>query len=287
MPIDLAGIDAIDFHTHVVRSTSGARAGDDSAVAALDGLFGRKSLETVDEMAEYYRERRTAFVAFMVDELGSEPPVTNEEIFEAARRHDDIVIPFASVDPRRGPEGVELARRYLGEYGVRGFKFHPSFQQFMPNDPAAYPLYEVLAEHGAVALFHSGQTGVGKGQRAGGGIRLKYSQPLAVDDVAVDFPDLPIVLAHPSVPWQDEALAVALHKPTVFIDLSGWSPKYFPPQLVHYANSLISDKVLFGTDFPALTIEEWRAAFDELPLRDAVRRLILKDNAARLLKLDR
>ena len=62
---------------------------------------------------------------------------------------------------------------------------------------------------------------------------------------------MPIVLAHPSFPWQDEALAVATHKPQVYIDLSGWSPKYFPPQLVQYANTLLKNKVLFGSDYPA------------------------------------
>ena len=61
---------------------------------------------------------------------------------------------------------------------------------------------------------------------------------------------MPIIMAHPSFPWQDEALSVAVHKPQVYIDLSGWSPKYFPPQLVQYANSLLQDKVLFGTDYP-------------------------------------
>ena len=79
--------------------------------------------------------------------------------------------------------------------------------------------------------------GSGRGLPGGGGIRLKYSNPMHLDDVAVDFPDLTIIIAHPSFPWQDEALAVASHKPQVYIDLSGWSPKYFPPQLVQYANT--------------------------------------------------
>ena len=82
-----------------------------------------------------------------------------------------------------------------------------------------------------------------------------------VDDVAVDFPDMDIILAHPSFPWQDEALSVATHKPRVYIDLSGWSPKYFPPQLVQYANSLLRDKVLFGSDFPVITPERWMKDF--------------------------
>jgi predicted TIM-barrel fold metal-dependent hydrolase len=103
--------------------------------------------------------------------------------------------------------------------------------------------------------------------------------------VAVDFPDMPIVLAHPSFPWQDEAISICLHKPQVYIDLSGWSPKYFPPNLLQYANTLLQEKVLFGSDYPFLTPDRWMAEFDKLPIRDDVRPLILKENAARLLGL--
>ena len=85
-----------------------------------------------------------------------------------------------------------------------------------------------------------------------------------VDDVAVDFPRLKIVLAHPSFPWQDEAISVALHKPQVYIDLSGWSPKYFPPQLVHHANTLLREQVLFGSDYPFITPDRWLADFETL-----------------------
>jgi predicted TIM-barrel fold metal-dependent hydrolase len=108
---------------------------------------------------------------------------------------------------------------------------------------------------------------------------------MALDDVAADFPDLRIVIAHPSFPWQEEALAVATHKPNVHIDLSGWSPKYFPPILVRYANTLLRDKVLFGSDFPLLTPDRWLHDFDTLDIKPEVRPLILKDNAVRLLGL--
>ena len=119
----------------------------------------------------------------------------------------------------------------------------------------------------------------------GGGVRLKYSNPMYVDDVAVDFPELKIVLAHPSFPWQDEAISVALHKQQVYIDLAGWSPKYFPPQLVRYANTQLRDRVLFGSDFPLITPDRWLKDFAELPIRDEVRPLILKENARRILKM--
>ena len=81
-------------------------------------------------------------------------------------------------------------------------------------------------------------------------MRLKYSNPMSVDDVAADFPDLNIILAHPSFPWQDEALAIAVHKPNVYIDLSGWSPKYFPEILIRYTNTQLKHKMLFGSDYP-------------------------------------
>jgi hypothetical protein len=178
-----------------------------------------------------------------------------------------------------------MARRLIREHGVRGFKFHPSVQDFYPNERLAYPLYEVIAEAKLPALFHTGQTGVGAGTRGGGGIRLKYSNPMLLDDVAADFPDMPIILAHPSFPWQEEALSVATHKPQVYIDLSGWSPKYFPPLLVQYANTLLKEKILFGSDYPLITPERWMEEFEKLPIKPEVRPLILKENAARLLKL--
>jgi predicted TIM-barrel fold metal-dependent hydrolase len=101
----------------------------------------------------------------------------------------------------------------------------------------------------------------------------------------VDFPDMPIVMAHPSFPWQDEAISICLHKPTVYIDLSGWSPRYFPPTLVQYANTLLKHKVLFGSDYPLITPDRWLADFEKVSIRDEVRPLILRDNAVRLLGL--
>ena len=213
------------------------------------------------------------------------PGVPNEEVAEVAAANPDVLIPFASIDPAKGRRGVLEARRLISDFGVRGFKFHPNIQAFFPNDRKVYPLYEEIAAAGLPALFHSGHSGIGSGLPGGGGIRLKYSNPMYVDDVAVDFPELPIVLAHPSFPWQDEAISVALHKQQVYIDLSGWSPKYFPPQLVRYANTLLRDRVLFGSDYPLITPDRWLADFEQLEIRDEVRPLILKENAARLLGL--
>ncbi|MFD0820095.1 amidohydrolase family protein [Micromonospora zhanjiangensis] len=280
---------AIDVHAHVEVSAAGHPALPEHLMAGSTHYFkvAGDRAPGVPRIAEYYRQRRMAAVVFAVDARSAtgHPPVPSEEIAEACVAHADVMIPFGSVDPWRGRAAARRARELVERYGVRGFKFHPSLQAFHPNDRMAYPIYEVLQELGVVALFHSGQTGIGAGVRGGGGIALKYANPLDLDDVAVDFPDLPIVIAHPSFPWQDEALAVATHKPLVHIDLSGWSPKYFPPQLVRYANSLLRDKVLFGSDFPLLTPDRWLADFETLDIKPEVRPLILKDNAVRLLGL--
>jgi uncharacterized protein len=284
--MDTADLVAIDVHTHVLASVhGGGMGGREAESAGLDHTFGPQERLTVPELAAYYRERKMACVAFTVDKVDAPSEVSNEEIAELAREETDVLIPFASVDPARGAEGVEMARRLIADHDVKGFKFHPSIQEFFPNDEACFPLYEVIAEHKLPALFHTGHTAIGSGQPGGGGIHLKYSNPMLVDDVAVAFPDMPIILAHPSFPWQDEALSVCLHKPQVYIDLSGWSPKYFPPNLIQYANTLLREKVLFGSDFPALTPDRWLRDFDTLSMKPEVKPLILKENAVRLLGL--
>ena len=116
-------------------------------------------------------------------------------------------------------------------------------------------------------------------------MRLEYSNPIHLDDVAIDFPDSPIGIARPSWPWQDEALSVAMHKPNIYIDLSGWSPKYFPKQLVQYANTMLKDRVLFGTDFPLITPDRWLKDFEDAGFKEEVKPLILKENAIKMLGL--
>jgi predicted TIM-barrel fold metal-dependent hydrolase len=275
---------AIDVHVHVNASLTSRGFPADSPEAAVAQVFGSELLLNVPELAAYYRARNMAAVCFMVDTVRWGGAVSNDEILTLAAEHADVLIPFVSIDPHRDDAAAQ-ARRLIAEHDVRGFKFHPSLQAFFPDDRLAYPLYEVIAEHALPAVFHTGQTAVGSGLRGGGGVLIKYSNPIHLDEVAADFPDMQVIMAHPSVPWQDEALSVAVHKPNVWIDLSGWSPKYFPPQLVRYANTLLREKVLFGTDFPALTPERWLRDFDTLEIKPEVRPLILKENARRLLGL--
>ena len=279
---------AIDIHTHAEVSCWNPfdNYGEEYDRAA-DKYFRSSRRPTIAETVAYYREQRIGLVMFTVDaeaQLGRRR-IPNEEIAAAARDNPDILIAFASIDPHKGRMGAREARRLIEEHGVKGFKFHPTVQGFHPYDRMAWPIYEVIDEFKLPAIFHSGHSGIGSGMRCGGGLRLEYSNPMHLDDVAIAFPDMQIVIAHPSWPWQDEALSVAMHKPNVWLDLSGWSPRYFPPQLVQYANTLLKDRVLFGSDFPLITPERWMKDFEQAGFRPEVREPILKTNAMRLLGL--
>ncbi|WP_306769962.1 amidohydrolase family protein [Microbacterium karelineae] len=285
--IDLAALEAIDTHVHIEIDAEGhSSLPADLSEAASRYFRADGPRPDLDSIAAYYRERKMAAVVFTVDSsthLG-QAPISNDEIIDGAIRHSDILIPFASVDPNRDDAVDEIGR--LAERGARGFKFHPTVQGFDPSDDRFAPVYDAMQSAGAIALFHTGQTGIGAGMRGGRGLKLALSNPMLLDGVAADFGDLQIIMAHPSVPWQDEALSVATHKHNTWIDLSGWSPKYFPPSLVRHANSLLKDRILFGSDFPLLTPDRWiRDAEKMETFKPEVLPGIMKLNAARLLGL--
>src|SRR5712671_3837481 len=280
---------AIDVHTHAeVSSRDPTDEATQSFEAAAKKYFKETAPRpTIPEAAAYYRACKIACIIFTVDseKATGRKRIANEEVAELANANGAVMIPFASIDPAPGKMGVREARRLIKDHGVKGFKFHPQVQEFWPNDRGAYGLYEVIAEAGLPAVFHTGHSGIGAGMRGGGGIRHKYSNPMYLYDVTVDFPDMTIIMAHPSFPWQGGALSVCLHKPQVYIDLSGWSPKYFPPQLVQYANTQLKHKVLFGSDYPLITPDRWLADFQEAGFKPEVHDLILKQNAIRALRL--
>ncbi|MBL8548807.1 MAG: amidohydrolase [Hyphomonadaceae bacterium] len=287
--MDLAKIKAIDVHVHAEVSCHDP---EDPVMgkffdAASAYFKADRKRPTIPETIEFYREREIAFCLFTVDcESGiGAKRVSNYEIAEIAAKHDDIVIPFASIDPRKGKFGAREARDLVVNHGVKGFKFHNIMQDIHPADRVGYPIYEVIAEFKLPAIFHTGHSGMGTGMRGGGGVRLKWGQPMLIDDVAADFPDMKFILAHPSWPWTDESLSMALHKDNVFIDLSGWSPKYFPKQIIQYANTQLKAKMLFGSDFPLIKPEKWIEAAADAGFKPEVLPGIMKDNAAKLLGL--
>lgn len=286
--IEVEAISALDMHVHLEEDSHGHRAMPEDLFEASAAYFkSEERTPSIDRIADIYRTAGMAAVVFTVDArtaLGHLPNSIDDLVAGCARHHD-VLIPFGSVDPRTGGAALVEARRQALELGVRGFKFHPSLQGFDPSDGEFRPLWSELEQLGLPCIFHTGQNGMGAGLPGGRGIKLRYSNPLLLDDVAAEFPGLTLIMAHPSVPWQDEANSIATHKANVYIDLSGWSPKYFPESLVRRGNNVLAGKLLFGTDFPLITPAKWLAAFADLPLKDEVRPGILKGNALRVLGL--
>jgi len=277
---------AIDIHIHPPAPGHRPPTADPETRAYFRGGVDH---ETAEQMAEYYASLDIFGVLFHSDAETATgvKPVPNDYIAELVERYPKQFIGFGSVDPWKGKAAVREVERCARELGLRGLKFHPQQQAFYPNDQRFYPLWEVAQGLGLVVLFHTGTTGVGVGRPGGGGIKLKYARPIPyIDDIAADFPELTIIMAHPSFPWQDEQLAMLVHKPNVYMDLSGWSPKYFSPLLVQYAKTLAQDKVMFGSDYPVISPERWLNDFDALGFDEAVRQKILVENAKRVLKVE-
>lgn len=277
---------AIDSHIHVSDAT--ATRLSQGVGQQISQYFGReRPVVELDELAEAYRSRRMRAVLVNTNDttVTGRTPLPNDHIAGAVKRDPDVFMGMGVIDPWQGKLALDEIYR-CKELGLVGIgELNPARQHFMPHDQRFYPLWEAAAECGLVVMFHGGYAAAGSGTPGGRGVKLRYSRPAYLDDVAADFPSLTIICAHPSWPWESEALAIAQHKGNVFMDLSGFAPKYFSDELKRYIRSRISDKVLFGTDWPALTVERWMSEFDDLGLPDAVRRKILVENATRVFDL--
>ncbi|MDG6916792.1 MAG: amidohydrolase [Nitrososphaerota archaeon] len=203
----------------------------------------------------------------------------NDEVAALAAKSRDRLIPFAGVDPNAGRGAVKELRRAVKELGMRGLKVHSSANSVYINDrKLMFPIYEYCEEAGIPVLLHTGTTGLGNTE-------IRYSKPELVDEVCAAFPDLKVVMAHFGWPWPEVTLAIALRRPNVFIDVSGWKPRYLPQSLMPYLNGILQDRFLFGTDYPMLRHREWMDDFQanvRPKLKPGVAEKLLSGNAERL-----
>ena len=277
---------AIDIHAHIPRMPGLSEYGIEPGLRQMFRMADESI--SIEKMVETYRAIDTKAVIFSVDaetETGDLPD-PNHYVAQTVDSYPDVFIGFCSVDPRKGKAAVEELERSVLSLGLRGLKLHPIHQAFFPDDPAFIPLFAKAEELGIPVLMHSGYAAAGANAPGGGGFELAYSRPIPhVDSLAARHPDLTIIMAHPAWPWIQEQVAVALHKSNVFIDLSGWAPRYIPKELISEASGRLRKKVLFGADYPYISPVTWLEQFKELDIRNESRPLILHDNAARILNL--
>jgi len=278
---------AIDFHVHLPTPDwlDGSMAGYvEAAEAYFRSPVQRGSLA---DLAERYRALnvRAVLLAWDAETATGRPRVPNETVAAACREFPDVFTGLGSVDPHKGDAAVaEVAN--IAALGLRGVKFHPSLQAFAPDDPAYWPVFAACERHGLLALFHTGTSGIGAGQPGGQGIGLDYARPIRLDAAAAAHPELTVVAAHFGWPWHMELVAMALHKTNIYIDISGWSPRRIPAEVVSELRGRLSEQFLWGSDFPFLTPERCLAELDSLDLPGPVLDRLLQQNASRILGLD-
>ena len=271
----------IDFHTHPWRP-------HDLAPATVE--FIRRispavrqwgdALEDARFAADRLREQGVERAVLLAEHCpASSGNVRTETVLRLCRESDEFFLPFASVDPNTDPNPAELLRSYIDE-GVRGLKLYPSYQHYYPNERRLYPLYELCQERGIPVLLHIGSSVIPN-------TRMKYCDPIHLDDVAVDFPALAIVMAHGGRGyWYQACEFLTAHHHNVYIDVTGLPPAKLPVYFPRMGE--LADRFIFGSDWPAMpkSAGENADAIRRLGLGEAATAKILRSNAQRLLRLD-
>ncbi|WP_435347387.1 amidohydrolase family protein [Haloarchaeobius sp. HRN-SO-5] len=250
--------------------------------------FGKEMVpNSYEEMIAEYHDAgigRAVLLGWDAETNTGNPPVPNDYVAEVRDEYDDFFVGFGSVDPLKD-DCVEEARRCVEDLDLVGFKFQQIAQGFDPSDPEHEELWSTIEDLGVPVVFHGGNSTLGACAPGGRGLKIKYGNPMLIDDVAAEHPDLQILIAHPAFPWEKEQLAICQQKGNVYMDLSGWMPAYIDDQVLHYAKTLLKDKVMFGTDYPMLDPATWLDQFAELDFPESVQRKILWENAEEFLDL--
>jgi len=289
MAIDLLAEEpkAIDTHAHQPTEEFLHDAGGEMMQDAAR-KFGT-TLDTwgYEEMLEEYREAgidRAVLLGWDAETNTNNPPVTNEYVAEVRDEYPDFFVGFGSVDPLKD-DCVESARRAVEDLDLSGFKFQQIAQGFDPSAPEHEALFSTIEDLGVPCVFHGGNSTLGACSPGGRGLQIKYGNPMLLDDLAAHHPDLQILIAHPAFPWEKEQLAICQQKGNVYMDLSGWMPKYIDDQVLHYARTVLKDRVMFGTDYPMIHPEPWLEQFADLGWDEAVQRKLLWETAEDFLGL--
>jgi predicted TIM-barrel fold metal-dependent hydrolase len=279
---------AIDVHCH--PSTKEHHTASGVYMAELEKMLGRKlEPKTEEEMADDFR-RDDVVAMIIASDSQSETGqgiITNDWVAGLTQRHPDVFLPgWAVVDPWKGKMALAELERAFTKLGLTGAKWMPIVQGFYPHEARFYPIWDLCQSLGAPVLIHCGMTALGSGMPGGAGLKLDYARPMpAIDNIAADFPKLTIVMAHPAWPWTEEAIAILLHKPNVFMDVSGWRPKYIPEVLKYEMNRRLQDKILYGSDYPGWSPGQCLDELEMIGLRPGVAEKIFVKNALRVLKL--
>ncbi|WP_227762258.1 amidohydrolase family protein [Zhaonella formicivorans] len=268
----------IDFHVHVGTSLQLK----DWLLQWFQQFHQEDIFELMDKVSTpegLLELKKSAGLDYLVilAEIDFAGTVTNEFVAGLAQKVDGALA-FANINPTMEPNPVETLEYLVKDLGCRGLKLLPTYHHFYLNDPKLYPIYAKAQELDIPVLIHTGSS-------AFSASRIKYGQPIFLDDVASDFPQLNIIMAHSGRGcWYQEAFFLAKHHSNIYMEVSGLPPK----NLLKYFPDLerIYQKVIFGSDWPSIKmIKENINQIKKLPISDAAKEAILGNNAARVLRL--
>jgi len=272
-------MEIIDFHTHYVRKEllnptwlSFLESINPEFFAKMDDFS-----KNPDPFITYLKTQGVRYAVVLPEcAPATSGFVPTEEVIQYCRGQE-MLIPFTSMNPNVHSDLALKLQSYVENCGIKGLKLHPSYQFFYPNESRLYPLYATAQELGIPIIFHIGSS-IFKGTR------LKYCDPIYLDDLAVDFPDLKIIMAHSGRGfWYDECFSLSRLHQNVYMDITGLPPQnllsYFPDLEKN------SEKVLFGSDWPTMPtgIGKNIEAIKSLPLSERAIEAILCKTARKIL----
>jgi len=268
----------IDFHVHIGLKENWHEWVHSYQKSVQSEFYSRYEEMVNPEKFAFYLKSNSIEKAVILPEISpiTTGVVSNEYVLEFCQGHD-VLIPFCTINPFVVNNPAKEFEKYLKQ-GAKGIKLYPSYNHFYPNESRMYPLYALAQEEGLPVLVHTGSS-VFKGSK------IKYADPIHLDDVASDYPDLLLVMAHSGRGlWYEKAFFLSRLHSNLYLEISGLPPK----NLLNYFPDLEKniDKFIYGSDWPGVkTISSNIEAIEELPLAEESKRKILYDNAARLLKL--
>ncbi len=272
-------MELIDFHTHWFRR----ELVNPTLVEFLEDN-NPSFMQRIDDFAsgprasvDYFKSQGVNYAVVLPEYAPATSAFVSTEDVVKHCQGEDMLIPFASLNPNTDPEPAVRLEHYVKDYGVKGLKLLPSYQFFYPNEARLYPVYAVAQRLNIPVVFHIGSSKFK-------GTRMKYCDPIYLDDIAVDFPDLKVVMAHSGRGfWYDRCFFLSRFHKNFYMDITGLPPK----NLLRYFPELDSngEKVVFGSDWPAMPtgIRENVEVIKSLPISSKTIEGILYRNAEKIL----
>lgn len=275
----LENLKIIDFHVHIGLKEHWHEWVHDYQKAAGSEYYERYEEMTDPQKFASYLKTHGIEKAVILPEISpiTTGIVSNEYVLEFCEGQD-VFIPFCTINPAVSKKPAQEVKKFV-QMGAKGIKLYPSYNHFYPNEKKLYPIYALAEDCRLPVLVHTGSS-VFKGAK------IKYADPIHLDDVASDFPGLVLLMAHSGRGlWYDKAFFLSRLHPNIYLELSGLPPKnllnYFPEMEKNI------DKFVYGSDWPGVrTIGANAEAIKTLPLAEESIRKILYENAKRTLRLE-